>query len=231
MNVLFISPHFPRHFYQFCERLKSRGVTVLGIGDCSSEGLGDNCRNALTDYRAVSSLMDYEAVYRIVAEYIYRYGRIDYVSSQNEYWLELEARIRTDFHIMTGPHVEELATMNRKSLMKARYEKAGVKAARWTLPTTLDDALGFASKVGYPVIVKPDKGVGAASTYKIHDAGELAVFNDWHLNGGNVRAIFVGDRLERFFKVGVLTGHIVDHDHARGVVLVALQPSLFSTDV
>ncbi|MBQ9817191.1 MAG: carbamoylphosphate synthase large subunit [Proteobacteria bacterium] len=217
MNVLFISPHFPRHFYQFCERLKSRGVTVLGIGDCSWEGLGDNCRNALTDYRAVSSLMDYEAVYRIVAEYIYRYGRIDYVSSQNEFWLELEAQIRTDFHIMTGPHVEELATMNRKSLMKARYEKAGVKAARWTLPATLDDALSFASKVGYPVIVKPDKGVGAASTYKIHDAGELADF--WSTKPDSV--IFIEEEC--------VPGHVETFDgitNSRGEVLFAASQCL-----
>ena len=176
MNVLFISPHFPRHFYQFCDRLKTRGVTVLGIGDCGWDGLGDNCRNALTDYRAVSSLENYDAVYRVVAEYIYRYGRIDFVSSQNEYWLELEARIRTDFHILTGPDVAGMATMNRKSLMKARYAKAGVPAARWTLPESLDGARAFADEVGYPVIVKPDKGVGAASTYKIHNAAELAEF-------------------------------------------------------
>ena len=176
MNVLFISPHFPRHFYQFCDRLKVRGVNVLGIGDCGWDGLGANCQNALSDYRSVPSLMDYEAVYRVVAEYIYRYGRIDYVNSQNEYWLELEARIRTDFNIPTGPHTDDLAGMNRKSRMKAGYEKAGVPAARWLLPASLAEAKAFAAKVSYPVIVKPDKGVGATSTYKIHDDGELERF-------------------------------------------------------
>ena len=85
MNVIFISPHFPRHFYQFCARLKERGVTVLGIGDCPWEGIGSNCQNALTDYRFVHSLKDYDMVYRAVAEYISRYGRIDFVESENEY--------------------------------------------------------------------------------------------------------------------------------------------------
>ena len=32
MNVIFISPHFPHHFYNFCDRLKHLGVNVLGIG-------------------------------------------------------------------------------------------------------------------------------------------------------------------------------------------------------
>lgn len=176
MNVIFISPHFPRHFYQFCARLKERGVTVLGIGDCPWEGIGERCQTALTDYRFVPSLKDYDAVYRTVAEYIFRYGRIDYVESENEYWLELDARIRTDFNITTGPKLEAMADMNRKSRMKAAYQRAGIPAARWTLPESLAAARQFAHKVGYPIIVKPDQGVGASSTYKLHDDDELAAF-------------------------------------------------------
>lgn len=137
MNVLFISPGFPRHFYQFCARLKERGVNVLGIGDTPWEGLSDNCRNALCDYRYVPSLMDYDAVLRCTAEFIFLYGRIDFVESQNEFWLELDAKLRTDFHITTGPNLTELMEMNRKSAMKAAYKKAGIPAARWTLPQTL----------------------------------------------------------------------------------------------
>ena len=173
MNVLFISPHFPTHFYLFCQRLKERGVTVLGLGDTAWDQLGDNCRNALSDYRGVSSLQDYEQVYRAVAEYIFRYGRIDYVDSQNEYWLELDARIRTDFNITSGPKLDAMADMNHKSRMKAAYERAGIPAAPWCLPASLEEAAQFAEKVGYPVIVKPDKGVGAADTRKVKNPGAL----------------------------------------------------------
>lgn len=176
MNVLFISPHFPRHFYNFCERLKSRGATVLGIGDCPWEGIGPACQNALTDYRAVPSLEDYGAVYHAVADYIYHYGRIDFVESQNEYWLELDARIRTDFNITTGPKLEAMPAMNHKSRMKTAYRRAGIPAARWTLPKTLRAAQVFAGKVGYPVILKPDQGMGAGDTHKIGDAAALAAF-------------------------------------------------------
>ncbi len=176
MNVIFISPHFPRHFYNFCARLKERGVNVLGIGDCNWHAIGSACQNALTDYREVNSLADYDAVYRAVASLISQYGRIDYINSENEYWLELEARLRTDFNIATGPHIEDMTAMNRKSRMKEGYKNAGVRAARWTLPESEQNALAFANKVGYPVIVKPDKGVGATSTYKIHNDTELSAF-------------------------------------------------------
>lgn len=176
MNVIFISPHFPRHFYHFCERLKERGVTVLGIGDCPWEGIGAACQNALTDYRAVPDLKDYEAVYRTVAEYIFRYGRIDFVESENEYWLELDARIRTDFNITTGPKLEAMPDMNRKSRMKAAYNRAGIPAARWILPQDVETARKFAHEVGYPVIVKPDQGMGASDTHKLNREEELNRF-------------------------------------------------------
>ena len=176
MNVVFISPHFPRHFYRFCDRLKTRGVTVLGIGDAPWEAIGDNCRNSLSDYRYVSSLNDYDQVYRTVAEYVFRYGRIDWVESENEYWLELDAKLRTDFNISTGPKSSDMAAMNRKSRMKEAYARAHIPTARWIVPETQKEASDFAHKVGFPVIVKPDKGVGASNTYRLNDEDELAAF-------------------------------------------------------
>jgi hypothetical protein len=178
MNVIFISPNYPRHFYQFCDRLKTRGVTVLGIGDSPWEGLSLSCQEALTDYRYVASLQDYDLVYRAVADLISRYGRIDYIESQNEYWLELDARIRTDFNISSGPKSDALAAMNHKSEMKAAYERAGIPAARWILPGSLDEALSFAERVGYPIIVKPDHGMGASDTHKFNHEEALRSF--WH---------------------------------------------------
>lgn len=178
MNVLFISPGFPKHFYQFCARLKERGVNVLGIGDSPWEALSDNCRNALCDYRYVPSLTDYDSVLRAAAEFIFLYGKIDFVESQNEFWLELDAKLRTDFHITTGPNLSELMEMNRKSAMKAAYKEAGIPAARWTLPQSLEEAAAFAQTVGYPIIVKPDHGMGASDTHKLKSDADLVSFWD-----------------------------------------------------
>ena len=64
-----------------------------------------------------------------------------------------------------------------KSAMKQFYEKAGVKVARYHLVNeNIDEARNFIDKVNYPVIVKPDIGVGAAKTYKIKNDAELVEF-------------------------------------------------------
>lgn len=175
MNFIFISPHYPAHFKEFTRRLKERGVNVLGIGDVPYSD-DPSFMDGLSDYIFVQSLEEYESVYRAVASYIARYGRIDFIESQNEYWLSLDARIRTDFNIKSGPSSEELLRMNHKSRMKEAFLSAGVPCARFILPHSLEEAADFALKVGYPVIIKPDKGVGASDTHKISNVSELGIF-------------------------------------------------------
>ena len=62
--------------------------------------------------------------------------------------------------------------------MKAYYEKAGIPVARYHIVENYEDAAAFAKKVGYPVVVKPDNGVGASSTYRLRSDDELRFFMD-----------------------------------------------------
>ena len=65
--------------------------------------------------------------------------------------------------------------------MKEFYEKAGVKTARYHIVTTnYDDGKAFVDMVGYPVVVKPNNGVGAAATYKLSNDEELQYFYATH---------------------------------------------------
>ena len=176
MNVVFISPHFPLYFHNFCSRLKIRGVNVLGIGDANYSEISNETKDSLSEYYRVNSLENYDEVYKAVAYYISKYGRIDFVESQNEYWLETDARIRTDFNINSGTKYEDLAVMKYKSKMKEVYKSVGLNAARYCLVDTFENALAFVEKVGYPIVVKPDNGVGASSTYKLKDQSELEYF-------------------------------------------------------
>lgn len=169
MNVVFISPHFPLYFHNFCSRLKIRGVNVLGIGDASYQEISKETKDSLSEYYRVDSLENYDEVYKAVAYFISKYGRIDFIESQNEYWLETDARLRSDFNVNSGTKFEDLAVMKYKSKMKAVYQSVGLNVARYCLIDTFDNALAFVEKVGYPVVVKPDNGVGATSTYKLNN--------------------------------------------------------------
>ncbi len=176
MNVVFISPHFPLYYYNFCNRLKDRGVNVLGIGDAPYESLPEHTKQAVTEYYRVSSLENYDEVYRACGYFTHHYGKIDWIESENEYWLETEASLRTDFNVNTGTKIENMGPMKYKSKMKAVYESCGIPVARYLLVHDYEGAIAFAHEVGYPVIVKPDNGVGASSTYKLKSDDELNYF-------------------------------------------------------
>ena len=179
MNFVFISPHFPHTYWQFCDRLHRNGINVLGIGDAPYDGLEEPLKAALTEYYRVDSLEDYDQVYRAVAFFAFKYGKIDWVESMNEYWLEQDARLRTDFNVTTGIQSDRIRSIKEKSEMKKYYAKGGIPTARQIRAAEgIEAVLDFARLVGYPIIAKPDVGVGASGTYKIENDGQLQGFFD-----------------------------------------------------
>lgn len=176
VNFVFISPQFPHTYWNFCDRLRRNGVNVLGIGDSPYDMLEEQLKRSLTEYYRVDTLEDYDQVFRAVAFFSFKYGKIDWLESNNEYWLEQDARLRTDFHITTGANLEEVACFKSKSGMKTYYAKAKVPTARCHRISTLDAAEAFLKETGYPVVVKPDNGVGASDTYRLEKKEDLEAF-------------------------------------------------------
>ncbi|WP_422486869.1 ATP-grasp domain-containing protein [Gudongella sp. DL1XJH-153] len=175
MNYILISPDFPSNFKQFAIRLKEEGVNVLGIGSPDFEYLDPKLSYALTEYYKVQSLEDYDQVLRAVAFLTFRHGRIHRIESQNEYWLELDAGLRTDFNI-PGFKINEIAFVKHKSKMKEVFVEAGIPVARGSIVHSIQDAFKLIDETGYPVCAKPDIGVGASFTYKIHNEDDLQKF-------------------------------------------------------
>lgn len=175
-NFVFISPNFPATYWRFCAGLRGNGMRVLGIGDCPYDELTRELRDSLDEYYKVSNLENYDEVFRAVAFLTYKHGKIDYLESNNEYWLERDAKLRTAFHITTGFQEGDMEKVKCKSKMKQYYAKAGIPTARYHMVEDIEGSKAFAKLVGYPVVVKPDNGVGAASTYRLHDDSEVDYF-------------------------------------------------------
>ena len=178
MNFLFISPNFPHTYWQFCDRLRKNGINVLGVGDAPYDSLEAPLKQALTEYYRVDSLEEYDQVYRAAAYFAFRYGRIDWIESMNEYWLEQDARLRDDFNVKTGIRSDRIGFIKEKSLMKRIYLDAGIPTARQHVVSTREAGRDFIGLVGYPVIVKPDVGVGATNTWKLESDADLEAFYD-----------------------------------------------------
>ena len=176
MNFIFISPHFPKTYWNFCDRLRRNGVNVLGIGDAPFDEIPYELKDCLTEYYRVDNLGNYDEMVRAVGYFTFHYGKIDWLESNNEYWLEMDAQLRTDFNITTGAQNDFIERIKFKSKMKESYRAAGVPVARHHMVYTIDAARAFIRTVGYPVIVKPDNGCGAEATYKLKNEDDLQNF-------------------------------------------------------
>lgn len=175
-NFVFISPHFPDSFFRFVVALKNNGFRVLGIGDESYNNLNPELKAALTEYYACYNMDNFENEVNAVRYFEQKYGHIDYLESNNEYWLDKDAALREMFGITTGPIGKEIEFYNHKSLMKIGYKKAGAKVADYILVSDRESLEEFIKKVDYPVFIKPDHGVGAEGTYKIKNPADIDYF-------------------------------------------------------
>ena len=197
-NFVFISPNFPLTYWRFCRELRNNGMRVLGIGDSPYNDLVKELRESLDEYYKVSSLENYDEVFKAVAFFTFKYGKIDWLESNNEYWLMRDAQLRTEFNITTGPKSDDMAKIKFKSAMKEYYAKAGLPTARYHLVEGLDDALEFANYVGYPVVVKPDNGVGANNTYKLKSDDDVRWFMETKDNNVYIMEEFVNGYVQTY---------------------------------
>jgi hypothetical protein len=175
MNFVYLSPHFPPNYYQFCLHLHYLGVTVLGLADEPYDLFHPALKSALTEYYKVNNLHNFDELLRALGYFTHRFGKIDRIDSQNEYWLDTEAQLRTDFNI-PGIKIDEIQKIKRKSLMKDIFIANRVPVAKGKKVNSLAEGWKFLNEVGYPVVAKPDIGVGAAKTYKISTPVELEDF-------------------------------------------------------
>ena len=175
MNIVYLSPHFPHHYHQFCKNLKQLGTQVLGIGDASYDELAADVKDALTEYYRLADMHDYDHLVRACGYFTHRYGKIDRFESLNEYWLATEARIRDDFNI-SGVRGRDIDVIKRKSLMKGRFQSAGIPVAAGRVAATREEAGGLVKIAGFPLVAKPDAGVGALDTYRLESEADLAAF-------------------------------------------------------
>ncbi|MBR0419944.1 MAG: ATP-grasp domain-containing protein [Erysipelotrichaceae bacterium] len=175
-NVIYLSPNFPSNHWNFCRQLKNNGMNVLGIGDAPYDELTPELKDSLNEYYKVSSLENYDEVFKAVAFFSFKYGKIDWLETNNEYWLERDAKLREDFNIRSGFFPKDMENVKFKSKMKANYLKAGIPVARYHLVDNIENCRKFIEMVGYPIVAKPDNGVGANDTYKIKNNEDLLHF-------------------------------------------------------
>jgi carbamoylphosphate synthase large subunit len=171
MNVVFVEPFFPPSQRHFARALAEVGATVIGVGESPAEALDEQLKGWLHDYAQVPSVTDVEAMTRQVRW------------TQDKLWVDrIEATIEA--HTLATAQVREACTIPGTSVqtawlcrdkpsMKQVLREAGVPTAASTAVGSAAEALAFAEQVGFPLILKPRSGAGAAGTIRAENAAGL----------------------------------------------------------
>lgn len=177
MDLLYLSPEFPPNYANFVLKLDEMKINVWGIGESDFYFMPEKLRSALKWYvRAnLSSIAEVENALENLLSVKASLGTpptFDLVESHNEQWLRLEGFINHKLDI-DGIQPEDMNRLKKKSVMKKLFKESGLPVARGERITDFNHGLQLADVLGYPLILKPDEGVGAGGIHKVIDEKHL----------------------------------------------------------
>lgn len=172
MNIIFVEPAFPANQQRFVHALASVGANVYGIGESEEGHLGDELRGAMRGYYRVGSVTNVDQMNDAVGHF-QQYVWIDALESTVEAHTMAAAQVREARHI-PGTSVRTTWLCRDKPSMKEALRQAGVPTAASAGVNSPEEARRFAARVGYPLILKPRAGAGAAGTSRVDNDTELA---------------------------------------------------------
>ena len=171
MHVVFIEPAFPRNQREFVRGLKAAGASVIGLGERPPEALDPDLASWMVHYERVPNVCDTAAM----ADRVRRLQSVRPIE-------RLEATVEA--HILPAAQVREACgipgTTTRtawlcrdKPSMKDALRDAGVPCAASIGSDSVEELRAFAERTGFPLVVKPRSGAGAAGAERVDDATEL----------------------------------------------------------
>ena len=221
MRILYLSPGFPPNSHLFCIAAHARGASVLAVGDVPESELSPEARHALDAYAFEPRMGEYDVLLGIVTAMVAEHGRIDFVESNGEHWLEVEGRLR-DVLGIAGLTARDVRRLRSKLAMAEAFERAGVPFVPGIRCSSTESVRAFAARHGFPLVFKPDSGSGATSTFRVSTSVELEAALLLPLDGHVVQP-FVEGVIVTFDGLVDRAGNIVfctSHVYDRGIMEV-----------
>ncbi|MFN3426229.1 MAG: acetyl-CoA carboxylase biotin carboxylase subunit family protein [Candidatus Thermochlorobacter sp.] len=151
---------------------KFSDISLGLISAFAQEQLPAHIRAHLAAHWKTHSLVDTDELLYAAEKMRLYFGKIDTIFSSNEQAQEPLALIREKFGI-AGVGIQVARNFRDKAEMKRRFHAHQIPCARFQQLQSHRDAYAFAEQVGFPLILKPLRGAGSASTFRIENRAEL----------------------------------------------------------
>ena len=171
MRVLFLAPDMGIYPASFVAGLASSGAEVFGIGLTPQDRMASDLRERLSGYEQVARIFEpevlLEAAGRLAGAELF-----DRVETIEEQLVEHAGRLRDHLGV-TGLSEKTALLCRDKTAMKAHLRRHGIACARSASVASEGEALAFAERAGYPLVLKPVAGFGSLSTFKVTSTNEM----------------------------------------------------------
>jgi len=173
-HVVFVVPFLLESSLRFASAAgRLPNVRLAIVSQEPPERLPAEMRPLVAAFRQVPDALDAghiaEGVRAVAREWG---GRVDRVLGILEQLQVPLAEVREKLGIR-GMDVGEARHFRDKSLMKSRLAEHGLPCARHVLAEGAASAREFATRVGYPLVVKPPAGAGSRNTFRVERAADL----------------------------------------------------------
>jgi len=173
-HVVFVAPRFLQNTNRYVRAFAGLSdVTLSVVSEDPAEAIPASLKPRIAGhYRVKRSLHgdDLTVAARAITKGV---GPIDRLAGALEELQLPLAQVRDALDI-EGIRSDVARSFRDKDRMKEVLRAHGVPVAKSRLAQSLDDVKAFVSEVGFPIIVKPQAGLGARSTYRVESPADLA---------------------------------------------------------
>ncbi|MDB4928874.1 MAG: hypothetical protein JWM10_1358 [Myxococcaceae bacterium] len=176
-HVVFIAPRFLENTNRYLRAFAALdGVTLSVISADPESAIPAELRPRVAAHYAVADALDGAQITtaaRAIAQHV---GRIDRLTGALEQLQTPMAQCRDALGI-EGISSAVARNFRDKDRMKDVLRAHGVPVARSALVRSVRELALFVGHVGYPVIVKPQAGLGSRATFRVESAADMAALS------------------------------------------------------
>ncbi len=173
-HVVFIAPRFLENTNRYVRAFAEQdGITLSLVSMDPEEAIPAPLRPRVAGHYRIGDVLDAEQLTAAVRAIGGAIGRVDRLAGVLEQLQLPMAEVRDSLGIEGLPRAIA-RNFRDKDRMKEVLRAHGVPVARSALARSRAEIQAFIDEVGFPVIVKPQAGLGSRATHRVEDARDLA---------------------------------------------------------
>jgi biotin carboxylase len=174
MRVIFVAPFLSENASRMVEAIGALpGVTLGVITTDMLEQAAASTQAVIAQHWRIPDILDVAALKAAVHQVSLRIGGVERLFAAYEQLQVPLAEIREALKL-PGLTVDAALNFRDKARMKDVLRANRLPCAKHATVTSFADAVKFAERVGFPLVLKPQAGAGALSTYRVDDGDALS---------------------------------------------------------